>query len=245
MSRIPRIFVDHALASGAEIRADDRAHRHLIKVLRLRDGAPLKVFDGRGHEHAATLIVRADATILRLAEPLEVIPEPGLRICLVQGISRGERMDLVIQKATELGVAEVRPVTTQRSVVRLDDRRSRRRLQHWRAVAVAACEQCGRATLPSIYPPAEYESALDGLPSGGTRLMLDASADTAPARPADGGLILLVGPEGGLSDVEKQTALGRRFQPLAVGPRIMRTETAALAAVAIVQYLWGDLRVDA
>lgn len=245
MSRIPRIFVDQALAPGSELRPGARARRHLVKVLRLRDGAPLKVFDGHGKEHEASLLSRGEATILRVGEALPTVAEPRLRICLVQGISRGERMDIVVQKATELGVSEIRPVTTKRSVVRLDERRARSRLEHWRAVAISACEQCGRATLPSIHPPADYEAALRDLPTEHTRLMLEASTPAGPPSPPERALTLLVGPEGGLSEEEKQAARASGFQSLSLGPRVLRTETAALAGLAVAQFLWGDLRHEA
>lgn len=241
MSRTPRIYVDGRLEEGAHLRPDERAERHLVRVLRLRPEDALRVFDGRGNEHHATLSVRAGQVMLRIGRPTPVIPEPDLHICLVQGISRGERMDLVVQKSTELGVSQLRPVFTRRSVVRLDGKRARRRLEHWRAVMVSACEQCGRATLPTLYPPTDLESALRDLAPGTTRLVLDAHAsDVAVSAPPAGGLVLLVGPEGGLSPEEKEMSSASEFRPVTLGPRIMRTETAALAAISYAQTVWGD-----
>ena len=223
------------------MRPDERAERHLVRVLRLRSDDVLRVFDGRGNEHHAALSVRAGRVMLRIGEPAPVIPEPDLDICLVQGISRGERMDLVVQKSTELGVSQFRPVFTQRSVVRLDEKRARRRLEHWRAVMISACEQCGRATLPLLYPPTDLENALRDLAPGPTRLMLDAhTSGVALSAPRTGRLVLLVGPEGGLSPEEKQMAAASEFRPITLGPRIMRTETAALAAISFAQTAWGD-----
>lgn len=242
MSRTPRIYVDQPLVEGADIDPGERAERHLVKVLRLRNGAPVNVFDGRGHEHPATLIAQDRAILLRIGPPVDAVPESMLDICLIQGISRGERMDLVVQKATELGVTEIRPVTTQRSVVKLDEKRRDRKLDHWKSIAISACEQCGRATLPTLRRPGGLDEALRDLAADTTRLMLEAhGSPRTPVSEADR-LVLLVGPEGGLSEAEKKTALAKGFQPFTLGPRIMRTETAALVAIAVSQALWGDFR---
>lgn len=241
MSRTPRVYVDRRLKTGDEISADPAVERHLIKVLRLRPGASMTVFDGRGVELAATLAQRRGRAVLCLGEPVPVVAEPATRVCLIQGISRGERMDLVVQKGTELGVTELRPVFTERSVVRLDEKRTSRRLAHWRSIVIAACEQCGRATLPEIHPPQNLESALGSLDPSMTRLMLDAQSGSSSLPAPVSQICLLVGPEGGLSDREKQLARTTGFLPLTLGPRIMRTETAALAALAVAQWLWGDL----
>ena len=245
MSRIPRIYIDRELAAGLDLRPDEQATRHLTRVLRLRAGARVRVFDGRGEEREATLLSGDGGPFLRLGTPVAPPPESALRICLVQGISRGERMDLVIQKATELGVAEIRPVTTGRSVVKLDRRRKQNRLDHWQGVVVAACEQCGRATLPMLHAPSSLEASFRELPDRSRRWMLDAggSGPSVQARP-EGSVVLLVGPEGGLTDEEKARATKEGFTPLRLGPRIMRTETAAIAAIAAFQAVWGDLGVS-
>jgi len=226
------------------MRPDERVERHLVKVLRLRRGSPLTVFDGRGHEHRATMAAGGSRPLLSIGEPVDVVPESPVPIELIQGISRGERMDLVIQKVTELGVAGIRPVFTQRSVVRLDDKRASRRLEHWQAVAVSACEQCGRATLPVVHPPENLDLALERLPPGATRLMLDAKEAERPIATATDRVVVLVGPEGGRTEVEKETARFEGFHAVTLGPRVMRTETAALTAVAVAQWLWGDLDVN-
>ena len=244
MSRIPRVCLDIELLEGAEIRPDDRVERHLVKVLRLRQGSPLTVFDGRGHEHRASLAAGGGRPLLRIGERIEVVAESPVSIELIQGISRGERMDLVIQKATELGVTEIRPVFTRRSVVRLDDKRASRRLDHWHAVAISACEQCGRATLPVVHPPENLDLALGKLPPGATRLVLDARGTGQPVAEVTDRVVVLIGPEGGLTDAEKEAARSGGFQAVTLGPRVMRTETAALTAVAIAQWLWGDLSVS-
>jgi 16S rRNA (uracil1498-N3)-methyltransferase len=152
-------------------------------------------------------------------------------------------MDLVVQKATELGVATLVPVLTARSVVRLSGSRAERRLAHWSAVTVSACEQCGRATLPVVAPPCPLDEALAGAADDATRLLPDPGADVGlPDLPAPtGSLALLIGPEGGLDDRERRAAAEAGFRPIRMGPRILRTETAAIAALALVQGLWGDL----
>ncbi|MGD8481437.1 MAG: 16S rRNA (uracil(1498)-N(3))-methyltransferase [Gammaproteobacteria bacterium] len=241
MSRIPRIYVGERLEEGIQIRPDERAERHLVKVLRLRSDDVLMVFDGQGNEHHAALSARAGQVMLQIGEPAPTIPEPDLDICLVQGISRGERMDLVVQKSTELGVRQFRPVFTRRSIVRLDEKRARRRAEHWRAVMISACEQCGRATLPVLHPPTDLERALRDLAPGTTRLMLDAhTGELALSPPTTDRLVLLIGPEGGLTREEKEMAAAGEFRPIRLGPRIMRTETAALAAISFAQTVWGD-----
>jgi 16S rRNA (uracil1498-N3)-methyltransferase len=243
LSRTPRIFVDQALAEGLELRPDDQALRHLTRVLRLRSGAPVRVFDGRGHEHAAVLLSGDAGPFLRLSEPVEPTAESPLRICLLQGISRGDRMDLVIQKATELGVAEIRPVATRRSVVRLDGQRARQRTEHWWGIAVAACEQCGRATLPVLHAPTGLAAAMQALPADAIRWILDSGGNPPSSTAISGNsdVALLLGPEGGLTGAEKNLAADLGFSPVSLGPRTMRTETAAIAVIAIVQAIWGDL----
>jgi 16S rRNA (uracil1498-N3)-methyltransferase len=163
-------------------------------------------------------------------------------ITLVQGISRGERMDWVVQKATELGTACIVPVFTERSVVRLDERQSERKLQHWRAIAIAACEQCGRNHVPEVSLPTGLHDMIRELPPDTTRVLLSPAGTLRArdlARPAK--ITMLIGPEGGLSESEEEAALAAGFAPVRMGPRILRTETAALSALAALQNDFGDL----
>lgn len=245
MSRTSRIYVDAPIAAGAEIRLDEKAARHVSRVLRLGQDDAINVFDGRGVEHRARISAsRAGDVRVAVGAAVDVVPESPLTIHLIQGISRGERMDLVMQKTTELGVASVQPVFTRRSVVRLSGDRARRRAAHWRGVAVAACEQCGRATLPEVGPPMPLDEALRSVDPDMYRLVLDAGAQQAlPSVSLTGNAAaLLIGPEGGLTPEERQAAEEAGFVPVSLGPRIMRTETAAVIAVALVQAGWGDLR---
>ena len=228
--------------------AGESASRHLTKVLRLRPGASVQVFDGRGHEHTARLeSCDRRGGVLRVGPALTPVPESPLRIRLLQGICRGERMDYVVQKTTELGVAEIQAVSTERSVVKLDDKRARRRLEHWRSVAMSACEQCGRATLPLISPPVPLHQALTGPDKGDVGSLLDAGAATGwPDGPSGvEGVALLIGPEGGLTEADRKHAESCGYRPVSMGPRIMRTETAAVAALALTQSRWGDLSASA
>jgi 16S rRNA (uracil1498-N3)-methyltransferase len=212
--------------------------------LRLVAGDELLLFDGCGKEVTASIAeIRGGTVHVIAAAPVAVNRESPLRLTLVQGVSRGERMDLVMQKATELGVTRLVPVMTERSVVKLDATQAAKRLQHWQGVVAAACEQSGRAWLPEVLPPqpllkwltqpaAEEESRFLLHPGSTTR-----ARDLPTLRSAT----LLIGPEGGLSPQERDAALRSGFQDLSLGPRILRTETAALAALAALQAIAGDL----
>lgn len=240
MSVTRRIYHAGPLAAGGEIELSAEAARHVVRVLRLRPGSELVVFDGAGVQ-ATGRLVGTDPAVVRIETVGPGTAESPLDITLVQGISRGHRMDLVVQKATELGVSTLWPVMCARSVVRLDDQRAARRVQHWREVAVAACEQCGRSRLPEIRSPAPVAEAFAAV--RGLSLVLDpvAGADLAGLPPPDREVSLLIGPEGGLTAAETAAARTAGFLPLRLGPRVLRTETAAIAALTAVGLAWGDL----
>lgn len=242
-----RVYVDAALGTGARlVLAEDSAH-HVGRVLRARVGDPLMLFNGRGGEYVATLtrLGRREAEVeVGTHQPRE--RESPLRITLAQGISRGERMDYTIQKAVELGVAVIQPLTTARSTVRLDTQRARRRQQHWQGIIIGACEQCGRNRLPELRPVCGLDEWLHkrvARDQPGMRLLLHGEAENGPydlLRPAGMTLSLLVGPEGGLSPTEITQATDAGHYGLRLGPRVLRTETAALTALALLQGRWGD-----
>jgi 16S rRNA (uracil1498-N3)-methyltransferase len=213
-------------------------------VLRLRPGAPLTLFNGRGGEFAGRIeAARGDAVTVAVAEASATERESPLLLTLAQGVSRGERMDLIVQKATELGVARLLPLLTERSVVRLDAKAAARKLAHWRAIAIAACEQSGRNRLPSLTEPLELREFLAGKAEDGTRLLLSPGAALGIAdvpRPA-GAVTVLIGPEGGLSAEEQERAVAAGFLGVRLGPRVLRTETAAIAALSLLQRQFGDL----
>lgn len=239
----PRIHLSVPLIEGAEATLDERAHRHAVQVLRLREGDRLVLFNGKGGEYAATLVSvhRREAQAL-IGERLPGRPRPTLPITLAQGISRGERMDFAIQKAVELGVTAISPLVTRR-VQGHDEKRLESRMAHWQGVVIAACEQSGRDDLPALNEPQLLDEYLENRAREGLALLLDPTAvhglSDIAERPKTA--TLLIGPEGGLDNAELERAKITGFTPLRLGPRILRTETAALAAITAVQTQWGDM----
>ena len=242
--RIPRIHLPAPLAVGMTVSLTDNGFNHVVQVLRLKPGAPLILFNGEGGEFSATLDRverRGAAATIEAFSTREA--ETPLRVRLVQGISKGERMDYTLQKAVELGVSAILPLLTERSVVNLPRDRLDKRLLHWRGVVSGACEQCGRNRLPPVLEPLEFRTWLGDSPISGLGLALDPLATQGLrelARPA-AALTLLIGPEGGLSTAEIALAEAAGFSGIRLGPRVLRTETAAVAALAALQALWGDL----
>lgn len=246
---VPGESIDGPLASGRRIKLPESVAQHVTRVLRLREGAVVVVFDGTGGEWSARLIAgERDRLFAEIGDYRIVERESPLSLTLWQALARGERMDLVIQKATELGVTRIVPLATSRSVVQLDAMRGEKRLSHWRAIAAAACEQCGRNRLPEIAPPRDLAMALTDLPHETTepRWLLepnarqslgDALARHTPLERA----IVLIGPEGGLADEEIDAAVRAGFEAVSFGPRVLRTETAGLAVLAALQSHAGDL----
>jgi 16S rRNA (uracil1498-N3)-methyltransferase len=242
--RLTRVYVDAALEPGTLVELSGTAAGHLTRVLRLRAGAALTLFNGRGGEYPASIErVRRNEVTLAVGEHQAIERESPVELTLAQGISRGERMDLVVQKATELGVSRLIPLVTERSVVRLDEEQSDRKSSHWRAIAIAACEQCGRNRLPEVALPARLREFLRQAPGENARLLLSPAAtrriEDVP-RPASG-VTVLIGPEGGLSAEEQADAQAAGFTAVNLGPRVLRTETAAIAALTLLQRQFGDL----
>ncbi len=246
--REPRFLVDADLAA---IFSGDRrvvlgrsAARHAAAVLRLKPGAAVRVFDGRGGEYRARLIAPGRGSVrVELVEPSPGAAESPLPIVLALGVSRGDRMDLAVRKSVELGVARIVPLWTMRGVVRPEPRKTGERLARWRRIVEGACEQCGRSIVPAVEAPRLLEDWLDRRPGDGTALRLASDRGRAFARLPPPGLplTLLVGPEGGFDPRETGQADRRGFVAARLGPRVLRTETAAIAAVAAAQLLWGDL----
>lgn len=238
----PRIHIDAALAPGVDVTLPDAAARHVAAVLRLREGAALTLFDGRGHEATAEL---SDVTRKRVVARIDTVAEgrgeSPLAVHLGQAISKGERMDYAIQKAVELGVAAITPLYTEHGDVRLKGDREAKKLAHWQGVAASACEQCGRATLPSIHPPRSLADWLGGRDEA-LRLVLHPATESAWRDAHDvTSAALLIGPEGGLSEAEVARANDAGFTPLTLGPRILRTETAPVVALTLLQHYFGDM----
>ncbi len=241
-----RLFVSGALINGAEIELDGDRSRYLGKVLRARIGDRVTVFNGEGPEWPATLLrISKSSVSLTLGNSVEAGTESPLKIHLVQGISRGERMDIVVQKATELGVKRITPVLTEYGVVKLDPDRAEKRREHWQKVAASACEQSGRTRLPLIDTPLPLKSWFGSKPQAvDAELILTPGATSSLASLAapQTKVCLMIGPEGGFSATECSDAEVSGFKAVSLGPRVLRTESAAIAALSVLQSLWGDLR---
>ncbi|MDE2156367.1 MAG: 16S rRNA (uracil(1498)-N(3))-methyltransferase [Xanthomonadaceae bacterium] len=242
--RTIRLHVDLPLAVGAELPLPAQAAEHATRVLRLVAGDPLTLFNGDGCDYPASILALTRREVVVQVQARQVADnESPLALTLAQGVARGEKMDLIVQKATELGVVRIVPLLTERAEVKLDAARAQKRLSHWRAVAASACEQSGRARLPEISPALPLAAWLDGLvEDGALRLALlpHATRSARELRFATAAGLLVVGPEGGLGerDIAALTLAG--FGGLRLGPRILRTETAGLAALAALQALHGD-----
>lgn len=243
--RLTRVLVPGPLAAGRRHTIEGDAANHIVRVLRLDSGDALVLFDGRGGEHAARIEeLKRGAVVVEVGERSDMGRESPLSLTLAQGVSRGERMDWVMQKATELGVTRVVPLLTERTVVKLDAKQSQRKLQHWQGIATAACEQSGRTCIPEIAPPVGLHDFLrrDREMSGARLLLSPAGAlRIGDLKKPDGGMTVLIGPEGGLAEPEQRAALAAGFVAVRLGPRVLRTETAAVAALTLLQHQFGDL----
>lgn len=243
--RLTRVHVELPLVEGQELDLPEGPAAHLGRVLRLGVGDACVLFNGDGHDHDARVVAAGKRDVsVAIGAARPVANESPLAITLLQGIARGEKMDLILQKATELGVAAVRPLHSQRSEVKLDEARGAKRLAHWQSVVISACEQSGRAVVPHVAPPEPLAAAIRGLPEGGLRLILDPEATETCATLAwspGTQVVLAVGPEGGWSPLDREQLAAGGFHGVRLGPRILRTETAGLAAIAALQARFGDL----
>ena len=242
--RITRCPIDQPLAAGVELDLPEDIANHLVRVMRLGTGDGCVLFNGDGHDYSAELVeVGKRHARVRIGAVQAVDNESPLRITLVQGIARGEKMDLILQKATELGVAAFVPVNSERSEVRLEGERAAKRVAHWRSVVASACGQSGRAWIPAVAAPENLARACAALPADSLRLCLDPRGQwtlaTLPAAPA-GGIVVAIGPEGGWSPRDLAQLEQAGFAGLQLGPRVLRTETAGLATLAALQARLGD-----
>jgi 16S rRNA (uracil1498-N3)-methyltransferase len=240
-ARPPRLHCEAVLSPGASVELQERAARH-VAALRLQAGDEVVLFNGDGAESSATLVAIGKRGVVAAVRERRVVDrESPLEVHLAQGICAGDRMDLVLQKATELGITSIQPVVTARSIVRLARERRERRETHWQNVVIAACEQCGRNLIPPVAPSTGLPEFVALPARGGTRLLLAPDGEAtlrslAPRTP----VTILIGPEGGLAPEERDLAATRGFTAVRFGPRILRTETAPLAALAALQALYGD-----
>ncbi len=240
--RIPRIYTDSALREGATAELDENAALHVGRVLRMQPGQELRLFNGDGNDYPATITSANKKNVeVQVGTPDANPTESPLDIILGQALSKGDRMDYAVQKAVEMGVTRIVPLTTERCDVKLKGDREDKRLRHWQSVAISAAEQCGRARVPDILPVMTVTGWLEHTRDCEVRLVLhhrtEQSLD-AMAKPTR--VALMIGPEGGLSADEISQAESEGFLPVALGPRVLRTETAPVAAMALCQYLWGD-----
>ena len=239
---MPRFYVDFALSPDSVVELSDNVVRHL-NVLRVKNTEEIVLFNGNGKSYPALPEVlekrRASVRILR-EEATD--NESPLNITLVQAVSAAERMDFTLQKSVELGVAEIRPVISERCVVRLSGERAEKRVARWQEIVVSACEQSGRNIVPKVLPLTTYAQALQQLPQETTKLLmsLNRAQKLSDVRPQSDKVVFMVGPEGGWTEKEEQQAFDAGFQSVTLGKRVLRTETASLAAIAAMQTLWGD-----
>lgn len=239
---MPRFYVDFALSPDSVVELPDNVVRHL-NVLRVKNTEEIVLFNGNGKSYPALPEVlekrRASVRILR-EEATD--NESPLNITLVQAVSAAERMDFTLQKSVELGVTEIRPVISERCVVRLSGERAEKRVARWQEIVVSACEQSGRNIVPKVLPLTTYAQALQQLPQETTKLLmsLNRAQKLSDVRPQSGKVVFMVGPEGGWTEKEEQQAFDAGFQSVTLGKRVLRTETASLAAIAAMQTLWGD-----
>ena len=239
---MPRFYVDFALSPDSVVELPDNVVRHL-NVLRVKNTEEIVLFNGNGKAYPSLPEVlekrRASVRILR-EEATD--NESPLNITLVQAVSAAERMDFTLQKSVELGVAEIRPVISERCVVRLSGERAEKRVARWQEIVVSACEQSGRNIVPKVLPLSTYAQALQQLPQETAKLLmsLNRAQKLSDVRPQSGKVVFMVGPEGGWTEKEEQQAFDAGFQSVTLGKRVLRTETASLAAIAAMQTLWGD-----
>lgn len=241
--RVPRIFTPQFLKTDTNIQLDESAARHLSSALRMTAGQYIVLFNGRGGEYSAQLTdVKKGKVSVFVEEFFEANRESPLTIHLAIGISRGERMDWIIQKATELGVSDITPLFSERCEVKLSGERLEKKTRHWQKIAISACEQSQRNTVPTINSAKTLDQYLQA-DIGDLKLVLHHRTLTRLGDITNNrdNIALLIGPEGGLSEREIEGAVKNNFIALTLGPRVLRTETAPLAAISIVQSLWGDM----
>ena len=241
--RVPRIYTDQTLSIGEELTLSENSSRHLVSVLRMQVGQSAMFFNGEGGEYTGRLTNASKTNSTVLIDSFSAVEkESNLKLHLAIGVSKGDRMDWIIQKATELGVTEISPIFTDRTEVKLSGSRLDKKLSHWQKIAISACEQSQRNRVPSINPIIPFDDWLE-LKHNGLKLLMNHLADLgiSETSPRDQNIVLLIGPEGGLSENEICVAETSGYTSVSMGPRILRTETAPVAALSILQSIWGDM----
>ncbi|NVK58408.1 MAG: 16S rRNA (uracil(1498)-N(3))-methyltransferase [Alteromonadaceae bacterium] len=241
--RIPRLYHAGIIAVDSEITLHADTAHHVANVLRLKNGHPVVLFNGDGNEYSATVVLaQRRQVIIEVDSKLAIDPQSSLPLHLGQGVSKGDRMDWVLQKATELGASDITPLITERCPVKLDEKRWQKKFQQWQKIIQGACEQCGRNTLPTLHPVISLQDWLSDSTQQ-TRLVLAPGSQQRLTQLAANhkGYRLLIGPEGGLSDAEVHQSQEAGYTACSLGPRILRTETAALSGLSILQATFGDI----
>ena len=238
-----RVFQPGQFETGQAITLDKSVSNHLLRVLRLKNDQLFTLFNGESGEYTATLEISGKHAIAHIQSFTAQNNQSNLEIHLFQGISKGDRMDFAIQKSVELGVSKITPVICERTVVNLKADRLDKKLQHWNGVAISACEQSGLNIVPQVLPILKFEQVISSTDKS-LKLLLDPLSDNSlhSLNPETSAISFLIGPEGGLSSNEIEQATEKSYQGIRLGPRILRTETAALTAIASAQLLWGDLK---
>lgn len=240
--RIPRIFTTQQLTTSSSVILEKEAANHVSRVLRMTAGQQVELFNGNGNSYLTTIVsVERNQVTVKITEVYNTDNESPLNIHLYQGVSRGDKMELTLQKGVELGVKQFTPLITERCGVKLDDKRWQKKHEHWQKVIESACEQCGRNFIPTLHPVIKLQAALTHL--NDNSFFMHPYAKTgfkSVSANIDSEIQLWVGPEGGFSDEEISWVTAHGCNPVQLGPRVLRTETAALAAVAVMNSLWGD-----
>jgi len=244
--RVPKIYTETLLSENVELTLNEKEAQHIVKVLRMKAGENLRLFDGSGSFYPATIVqTNKKSVVIQTTHAEAGLSESKLHTHLGQVMSRGDRMDYVIQKSTELGINEITPLTSERCELKLNAERAEKRLKHWQQVAISAAEQCGRACIPVIHPVANINDWVQQNKDKGLSLVLHhrdtqklSDIQTTPTH-----VNLLIGPEGGLSQTEIEFATQSSYISSTFGPRVMRTETAPVACLSILQWLWGDFQI--
>ncbi len=239
--RLPRLFINSDLKDGVVVELPKETSHYVRQVLRLREGSSVILFNGLGGEYRGKVRINNKQTSVTIEEFSNISVESSLRIHLGQGISRGEKMDYVVQKAVELGVSEITPLFTERCGVKLDEERAEKRLEHWQKIIISACEQSGRNSIPQIHPPAEISEWITQRNEALRFICHPGLSSDEFSHEGKESVAILIGSEGGFTEAEVAGAIVHDFKSLVLGPRVLRTETATVAALAKLQVTWGDM----
>lgn len=239
--RLSRCHIDHPLETGLKVTLNPKTSHYLSRVLRLHTGSSISLFNGNGYNYLGTIENSGKQLEVFITEKSDIEPPPKLTIHLALGLSKGERFDLAIQKATELGVNTITPLLTEYKAIKLNADRLKKKQQHWQGIIASACEQSGRCYLPTLNTTRPFPQWIDEQPQDSLNLLLTPAGEYSLKQlTPQNNITLLIGPEGGWSDIEQEQAKSKHFIDVKLGKHILRTETAPLAVIAGLQTLWGE-----